>query len=54
MTEGRVQTPKPTASEVAALRAFLSWGAKQNGFPYGSVSYWIGVYERGEGKGDFR
>jgi hypothetical protein len=39
------QPPAPPSPDVAALRRFLSWGAKRGGFPYGSLTHWVGVYE---------
>jgi hypothetical protein len=31
------------------VKDFLSWCAQFRGFEYGTVSYWIDVYERGDG-----
>jgi hypothetical protein len=43
-------TTKPSTNDIEALRRFLSWGAKQSGFPYGSVGYWVDAYAKGDGK----
>lgn len=41
---------KPSATEIAAIRAFMTWGAKKSEFPYGTIGYWLAAYERGDDK----